>query len=167
MTITAIVAISRNRAIGRNGQLPWHYSSDLRFFKQQTIHHTCVMGRRTYQSISKPLPRRLNIVLTRNSDFASQPSLLPLPDTESVLALREYLRGEMFIIGGASIYQAFAAHITRWLVTEIPLHIEDADTFMPADFLNDFTRAGFRQLEDNLQVVTYERTKKTITNANT
>ena len=77
--ITAIVAIARNFAIGRDGKLPWHYSADLKFFKRTTSGHTVVMGFNTWKSIGKPLPNRLNIVLSRTRTIDPQPDLKLVP----------------------------------------------------------------------------------------
>lgn len=160
MSIIGIVAVSRNFAIGKRGGLAWHYKEDLRFFKVQTTNHAVVMGRRTYASIGKPLPARLNLVLSSTDAIKPQPSLIVLRDVESVLSLKEYLRTDLFVIGGAQIYRAFAAHITRWLVTEIPLCVEEADTFMPKDFLDGFALTQTQELSSELIVKTYERESK-------
>lgn len=155
--IKAIVAVDKNFAIGKNGGLAWHYREDLQFFKRQTTNHAVVMGRRTFESIGKPLPHRLNIVLTSSKFIEPHPNLILMPDVASVLKLEKYLRVNLFIIGGAQIYKAFAAHIERWLVTEIPLVVEDADTFMNRDFLDGFAFADKTILSDDLQVKQYVR----------
>ncbi len=133
MSIIGIVAVDRNNAIGKGGTLPWHYSADLKFFKQQTLNHACVMGRKTWLSINKPLPKRLNIVLGNSSLIEPQPSLIMLRDRHSVLALNTYLACDLYIIGGAQVFNSFRDDIDRWLVTEVPLKVEGADTFMPSD----------------------------------
>jgi len=157
MAISAIVAVARNLAIGKNGKLPWHYSADLKFFKQTTTNHAIVMGWNTWQSIGKPLPKRLNIVLSRSKNLENQPSLLLMRSKAEVLALKDYLKGDVFLIGGAQTYADFSDVIDKWLVTEIPETIEDADAFMPKDFLNGFEMKEKVQLDDNLQVKIYER----------
>lgn len=157
MAIIGIVAVSRNRAIGRGGSIPWHYSADLKFFKQQTVGHACVMGSRTWRSLKKPLPNRLNLVLSRQAQVEAQESVIVLRDKQEVLSLKSYLSGDLFIIGGQQIYRAFSGEIDKWIVTEIPLLVEDADTFMPEDFLQGFEPYDSRQLEENLFVTFYER----------
>lgn len=156
--IIGIVAIAKNFAIGKAGKLPWHYSSDLKFFKQTTLDNAIVMGRKTFDSIGKPLPNRLNIVLSRSSEIEN-PQLIILRNKEAVLELAKYLQGDLFIIGGASIYQEFADVIERWIVTEIPLVVEDADAFMPQDFLANFTLSEDNVLEENLVVKFYQKVK--------
>lgn len=157
MAIIGIVAIDRNRAIGKGGQLPWHYSSDLRFFRQQTSGNACVMGYKTWLTLKKPLPERLNIVLSRHSEIAPQASVLVLRDKLAVLSLVPYLASDLFVIGGKQIYETFREEITRWIVTEIPLAIEGADTFMPRDFLEGFMSVREVALEEGLTARFYER----------
>ena len=157
MNITGIVAISENLAIGRDGKLPWHYSADLKFFKRTTIGHAIVMGYNTWASIGKPLPQRLSIVLSRSHEIDHQPNVLLMRSKEEVLALSKYLNGEIYVIGGAQTYQTFAEDIDRWIVTEIPETIEDADAFMAEDFLNGFELKKTENLETDLWVKTYEK----------
>ena len=158
MAITGIIAVAENFAIGKDGKLPWHYSADLRFFKETTINHAIVMGVHTWRSIgAKPLPKRLNIVLSRSAEIESQPNVLLLRSKEEVLALANYLKGDLFIIGGAQTYENFADAMERWFVTEVPETVEDADTFMPKDFLDPFQLCETKELEPNLQVKIYEK----------
>jgi len=156
MAIVGIVAIDRNLAIGKGGTLPWHYSSDLKFFKQTTIGNAVVMGRRTWLTLNKPLRDRMNIVLSSLQDGLSN-SVITLPDVKSVLTLAGSLTRDLYVIGGARVYEAFLAHIERWIVTEVPLSVEDADTFIPANFLEGFELYEVRQLEEGLRVKFYER----------
>ena len=157
MAIIGIVAVDRNGAIGKSGSIPWHYSADLKFFKRQTINNACVMGHRTWRSLKKPLPDRLNIVLSRSSEIEPEVGVLALRDTLSVLSLKNYLKCNLFIIGGAQIYKSFLEEIDRWIVTEIPLTVEDADTFIPENYLEGFKSYASEQLEENLKATFYER----------
>jgi dihydrofolate reductase len=157
MAIIGIVAVDRNGAIGKGGTIPWHYSADLKFFKQQTTGHACVMGYRTWLSLKKPLPNRLNIVMSRRAEIESQESLIVLRDKLSVLSLKPYLACDLFIIGGEQVYRTFSNEIEKWIVTKIPLAVEDADTFMPPDYLQGFKPYDSRQLEENLKVTFYEK----------
>ena len=155
MSIIGIVAIAKNFAIGKDGKLPWHYSADLKFFKQTTVNNAVVMGFNTWKSIGKPLPKRLNIVLSRSATIENQSEVLLLRGVEETLVLSKYLSGDLFIIGGASTYENFADAIDEWIVTEIPETIEDADTFMPQDFLNAFELQETKELENDLTVKNY------------
>ncbi len=156
--IIGIVAIAKNFAIGKNGKLPWHYSADLKFFKQTTLGHAVVMGFHTWASIGKPLPKRLNVVLSRNSNIENQSSVLLLRSSEEVLALADYLKCDLFIIGGAQTYAEFAGAIQRWIVTEVPDTVDGADTFMPENFLDNFNLKEIVKLEGDLRVKTYSKT---------
>lgn len=155
--IAGIVAVAKNFAIGKNGKLPWHYASDLRFFKETTIGHAVLMGLHTWQSIGKPLPRRLNVVLSRTAELESRPNVLLLRGRDDVLALNEYLKTDLYVIGGAKTYENFADVIDKWIVTEIPETIRDADVFMPEDFLRDFRLTETKMLEADLNVKIYAR----------
>jgi dihydrofolate reductase len=158
MAIIGIVAQDKKRAIGKNGKLPWHYSSDMKFFKQTTLNNAVVMGHNTWLSLpKKPLPNRLNIVLSRTAEIESQPNVLVMRDVESVLALKNYLSCDLFVIGGAKTYEAFHNLMDKWIVTEVPIEVADADTFMPKDFLKGFQLSKSIELEDDLVVKIYER----------
>lgn len=157
MTIAGIVAVDLNGAIGKGGTVPWHYSSDLRFFKQQTMGNACLMGYRTWLSLKKPLRNRLNLVLSRTSEIEPQPSVILLRDRDSALALKDYLGCDLYIIGGEQIYRSFLDDIELWYVTEIPLAVEDADTYMPDNYLQGFVEADSHELEENLRVRVYRR----------
>ena len=160
MSIIGIVAVDRNGAIGKGGALPWHYSADMKFFKEQTTGHACVMGRRTWASLKRPLKERLNIVLSRSAEAeaTTADNVLFLPDKRSVLALAPYLSCHLYIIGGEQIYRTFQPDIERWLVTGIPLSVDGADTFMPENFLQSFKSQRSLPLADELQVTFYDRT---------
>jgi len=155
--IIGIVAVSKNNAIGKGGKLPWHYSADMKFFRETTTGHAVLMGRKTWLTLGKPLKNRLNIVLSRDSNIEPQESLVLLRDMESALKFSESLTTDLFVIGGAQIYSEFLPHIQRWIVTEIPVSVEDADAFMPRDYLKGFKRIETKKLEDGLKVVVYER----------
>jgi dihydrofolate reductase len=155
--IIAIVAVDRNLAIGKGGRLPWHYSADMKFFKATTIGNAVVMGRRTWLTLKGPLKDRQNIVLSRGGEFQSTDSLIVKPDVDAVLEFASKLDGHLFVIGGAEVYQSFLPHIQRWVVTEIPLSVEGADTFMPENFLDGFEMYEMRQLDEGLRVKFYER----------
>lgn len=150
--IIGIVAISKNFAIGRDGKLPWHYSEDLRFFKRTTLGNAVVMGSTTWRSIGKPLPERENIVLSRSKNIEVPDGVTVLSSVDEVREFDEHDGRDVFIIGGASVYAAFADLIDRWIVTEIPETVEDADTFMPRDFLDDFDGEDVIDLDDDLRV---------------
>ena len=154
--LIAIVAISKNLAIGRDGKLPWHYPADLKFFKQTTTGNTVVMGWNTWRSIGRPLPNRLNVVLTRSGQI-DNPDVRVIRTVKEVLDLSREVGGDVFIIGGSKTYESFALEIDKWYVTEVPETIEDADTFMPNDFLEGFEQTKEIELENDLCVKVYAR----------
>ena len=157
MSIIGIVAVDRNLAIGKGGKLPWHYSADMKFFKETTTGNAVVMGRRTWMTLKGPLPNRRNIVLSRSGDVAPTEGLIVMDDLGAVLDFARKRDSHLFVIGGARVYEAFLPHIERWIVTEAPLSVEDADTFMPRDFLDGFELSEIRQLDESLRVKFYER----------
>jgi dihydrofolate reductase len=157
MAIIGIVAVAQNFAIGKDGKLPWHYAADLKFFKETTTNHAIVMGFNTWKSIGNPLPKRLSIVLSRSNSIENQPNLLLVRSVEEVLALSNYLNGDLYIIGGAETYKNFADSIEKWIVTEIPETVENADAFMPSDFLQEFALVNTLPLENDLAVKLYAR----------
>jgi len=155
--IIGIVAVDRQGAIGKGGKLPWHYSADMKFFKETTTGHSCVMGYNTWLTLKRPLPNRLNIVLSRSADIEPQESVIVLRDVDSVLQKAKKLPGDLFVIGGAQVYRAFLPHLDKWIVTEVPLTVEGADTFVPEDYLEGFMPNAERDLGEHLRVVFYER----------
>ncbi|NRR21943.1 dihydrofolate reductase [Brevibacillus sp. MS2.2] len=123
--ISLIVAYARNQVIGKDGDMPWHLPADLKNVKELTTGKTIVMGRKTFESIGKPLPNRKNVVLTRSQDF--HPEGVDVVHTkEEVLAM-----GDVIIFGGAEIYRQFLDVVDRLYITEIDLETE-GDTFFPA-----------------------------------
>ena len=150
--IIGIVAISKNYAIGKDGKLPWHSAADLKFFKETTTGNAVVMGANTWRSIGKPLPNRLNVVLSGSSSVTPPAEVMRLSEKDEILDLARYLNRDVFIIGGAKTYADFADVIEKWIVTEVPLTVDDADTFMPTDFLDEFELDETRDLGDGLHV---------------
>jgi len=156
--IIGIVAVDRNLAIGKGGKLPWHFSADMKFFKETTIGNAVVMGRRTWLTLKKPLKDRMNIVLSGQSNNPPIDSVVVLPDVRSVLTVARSLTRDLYVIGGAKVYDAFLPYIQRWIVTDVPLTVEGADTFMPTNFLEGFELFEMRQLDEDVRVKFYERT---------
>lgn len=157
MAIIGIVAVAENLAIGKGGKLPWHYPADLKHFKQTTTGNAIVMGSNTWRSIGKPLSNRLNIVLSRRAQLDSDDNLLFLRNVSEAADLSKFLSGDLYVIGGAHIYEAFTPLIDSWIVTEIPETVENADVFMPANYLESFRLAEAEELEGGLVVRRYER----------
>ncbi|PTL83838.1 dihydrofolate reductase [Vitiosangium sp. GDMCC 1.1324] len=127
MRISAIVAMASNRCIGRDNTLPWRLPADLKRFKQLTMGHTLIMGRKTYESIGRPLPGRTMLVLTRQRDYAPE----GVQVAHSLERALELARGdEVFIAGGADLYQQALGRVQRLYLTRIEREYE-GDTFFP------------------------------------
>ena len=120
-----IAAIDEARAIGRAGELPWRLPDDLKHFKALTLEKTVLMGRKTFESIGRPLPQRRNIVLTRDSSFAAD-------GVEVVHDLQDALEDDLFVIGGGEIYALALPLATTLELTLVQTVIPDADAFFPA-----------------------------------
>ena len=133
--ISIIVAYANNRVIGKNGKIPWHLPNDQQHFKRITSGYTIVMGRKTFESIGRPLPHRRNMVLTSDTTFA-------FPDVEVVHNIDDVLArsnvDNVFIIGGEKVYQQFLDVAERLYITEIAFEVE-GDTFFPKWDRQSFT----------------------------
>jgi dihydrofolate reductase len=129
--ISLIAALASNRVIGRQGALPWHLPEDLRRFKALTLGHPVLMGRRTWESIGRPLPGRRNIVITRQADYRPSGAEV-FPDLGSAL---EALAGapEVFVIGGGELYAAALPLAHRLQLTELHQEVEGDAHFPPRD----------------------------------
>lgn len=129
--ISLIVARARNGVIGRDGTLPWRLPEDLAFFKRTTMGHPILMGRRTWESIGRPLPGRRHIVVSRNAGFVAR-SADVVPSLDAALALCAQA-AEVFVIGGAQLYRAALPQAQRLIVTEIDADFEGDVHFPPID----------------------------------
>lgn len=132
--------MSENRVIGVGNQLPWHISEDLRHFKACTLHKTIIMGRKTYESMKGPLPKRKNIVLTRQKNYQAHESVEIFDSLESALEGLKAVSAdqEVFIVGGAQIYEQSLHLIDRLYLTIVDKTIEGDAFFPKVDFENDF-----------------------------
>lgn len=125
-----IVAVADNNAIGRNNELLWHISDDLKFFKKQTLGSPVIMGRKTFESIGRALPGRVNIVISRG--FSSGEDVEVVGSLEEAFKIAESTNLEKcFVIGGGQIYSQALEVADRLIVTHVHTVIDDADTFFP------------------------------------
>lgn len=115
--ISAIAAMAENRVIGIDNQLPWHLPADLRHFKQLTTGHAILMGRKTYESIGKPLPNRLNLILTRDPNYKAAGCLTVTSLENALHQATADKRTDLFIIGGAQIYRQLLPNAYRLYLT--------------------------------------------------
>lgn len=153
MPLTAIVAMDPDRVIGRNGDLPWHLPGDLSFFKRTTSGHPIVMGRKTWDSIGRPLPKRQNIVLTRDPAWSADGA--EVIHTPTGLEGLDLLDPEVFIIGGAQIYDLFLPLLDSLIVTHVRERHE-GDTFFPP-FTDLFPRSELLETHEQFEIRRYSR----------
>ncbi len=129
MKISLIVAMANNQVIGLNNTMPWHLSADLKKFKAITMGAPIIMGRKTYQSIGRPLPGRTNIIISRNVDY-HQEGCLVFNSLETALKKAAQISDEAFIIGGSELYKSALPMATTLYLTQIH-HTFKGDTFFP------------------------------------
>lgn len=166
MLITAIVALGHNRVIGKEGKLPWHLPADLKRFKQTTMGHHIIMGRKTWDALPDgPLPGRVNVVVSRSSRaFPEGVKVFPSLETALEWVFRE-MEEEVFIIGGAQIYQASMPMLDRMVITEVDASPE-GDAWFPEwreGEWDEVSRESFNPDEKNptgFDLVVMERRKK-------
>lgn len=164
--LSVIVAAARNGVIGRNNALPWHLPEDLRYFKRVTMGKPIVMGRKTWESIGRPLPGRTNIVITRRPDYAAEGARV-VGSLEEALSLAEDIAlidgtDELLVIGGAEIYRAALPLASRLYLTEVHADVP-GDAYLPeVDWAQwrEVSRESFAASETNpydYSFVVYER----------
>ncbi|HAQ06424.1 MAG TPA: dihydrofolate reductase [Bacillus bacterium] len=144
--ISLIWAMDENRVIGLHNQLPWRLPEDLKFFKRMTMGHPIAMGRKTYESIGRPLPGRENIVITRDQRFSPEGCTI-LNSIQGFIDYADQCNGEVFVIGGAEIFKEILPEADKLYITMIHDQFE-GDTFFPVFDI------------DNWQLETREQGKK-------
>lgn len=148
LRLTAIVAMTPDRVIGRNGGLPWNLPDDLAFFKRTTAGHPIVMGRKTFESIRRPLPNRRNIVLTRDETWSADGvEVIHHPDE---LGCLPGIDDRVFIIGGSEIYAAFLPDLEDLLVSHV-VGNHPGDTWFP-EFKSRFPRSEIVETHPQFEV---------------
>jgi dihydrofolate reductase len=130
MRFKIIVAMARNRAIGKDNELLWKIKDDLKLFKSSTLNHTVLMGRKSFQSIGRPLPKRHNVVVTRSKYFKAEGVEVFRSLNDALAELKQ--RGEdVFILGGGQIYKQSMDDADELYISHVDADIQDADTFFP------------------------------------
>lgn len=156
MRLAIIAAIGKNRVIGKNGKLPWHISDDLRRFKRLTLGHTVLMGRKTFESIGRPLVQRRNVVITSH----------PIPDVETYPSVDEALKALhqqdiVFVIGGATVYSQLLDRADELYLTSVDMEADGDAFFPPYEHLLQTTFAERRREEhDGFTFIDYTRAVK-------
>ena len=144
--ISLIAAIGKNNELGKNNSLIWSLPGDMKFFRETTINHTIIMGYNTYLSIGKPLPKRRNIVLTSKNININD--IVVYHNIDDLLK-KEISNDEVFIIGGASIYNSFYSLANKMYLTLIDAEEKDADTYFPNINNDEWKQTLLLENEDN------------------
>ncbi len=164
--LALIVAVAQNRVIGRDNKLPWYLPNDLKYFKQTTLGKPVIMGRKTYESIGKPLPGRTNIVITRQTDYQPE-GVKVVSSVEDAIKVAESVclidgQEEAMVMGGAEIYGLTLPHCERLYLTEVHAEVE-GDAWFPEYDKSEWaevTREDFKAEGPNpfdYSFVVYER----------
>lgn len=159
--VTIIAAIAENNALGKNNQLIWHLAADLKRFKKTTLNHAVIMGRKTYESLGKPLPNRTNIIITRDKNYKAE-GCIAVNSIKEALKVAAEADENPFILGGAEIYKQ-AMPFTDKLDITIVHHQFEADVFFPEidkTIWKETSRENFKANENNkydYSFVTFER----------
>ena len=154
--LSMVVAVGDNGAIGKDGNVPWRIPEDLKHFKNVTMGHAIIMGRKTWDEVGKPLPGRRNLVVTRNADLVLEGAEV-FTTLEAAIAAARMTDPEPFVIGGSVLYALAMPLATRLYYTEVHRTVE-ADTFFPP-----FDRSAWREVErrpgetEGVEFVTLER----------
>ena len=158
MEITLIAAIGENGEMGHNNELLWHLPGDLPRFKEITMGSPIIMGRKTFDSIGRALPGRLNIVLTANADWQAD-GVVTASSLEKAIELAEQANNKAFVIGGGQIYKLFLPYATSLEITEV-YDSPVADTYFPNFASSDFTETARTKNQDTdpkFDYVTYQK----------
>jgi dihydrofolate reductase len=168
--VSIIVAMSANRGIGRNNDLMWHLPNDMKFFKDKTLGHPVIMGRKNYESIPekyRPFKNRLNIVISRQANYNAPDCILVQNLSDALIAAKQNEENEVFVIGGGQVYQEALEMgvVDRMYITEVDAVFSDAEVFFPDfDKLQWNQELLFEHNPDNLheyafRVMQYERNR--------
>lgn len=162
MEIILIVAMARNRVIGKDNKLPWHIPEELKLFKKTTMGHPMIMGRKTFESLGKPLPGRRHVVVSRNPQYVPAGGELAGSVEEAIDKCQG--AAKVFVIGGAEIFSHALALADTILLTEIDLDVQ-GDVFFPHFSASEFQeteRAKYMDASLPFTVVTYRKSTVTV-----
>lgn len=137
MAISMIAAVGKNLELGKNNDLIWHFKEDMKFFKETTMGHPVIMGRKTFESLPKALPGRKNIVISANPEYKADGAEV-VTSVEEAIKLAEAENSDAFVIGGGRIYTEFLPYADNLYLTEINAECSDADTYFP-----DFNKSDY------------------------
>lgn len=137
MSVSMIAAIGKNRELGKNNDLIWHFKEDMKFFRETTTGNTVVMGRKTFESLPHALPNRRNVVISSNKNYHAEGAEVVTSVGE---ALEKTKSDNVFVIGGGKIYSEFLKYADKLYLTEIDAQCSDADTFFPEFDKSEFSK---------------------------
>ncbi len=137
MAISMIAAVGKNLELGKNNDLIWHFKEDMKFFKETTMGHPVIMGRKTFESLPKALPGRKNIVISANPEYKADGAEV-VTSVEEAIKFAEAEDTDAFVIGGGKIYTEFLPYVDNLYLTEINAECPDADTYFP-----DFNKSDY------------------------
>ncbi len=163
MTLSIIVILSTNNVIGRDNKLPWHMPADLKRFKNLTMGHHLLMGRKTFNEIGKPLPGRINVVITRDPHFHAEGVAIARSVDEAIGKAEAAGDHEIFLAGGGEIFRQVIHRADRMYVTRIHAEIDGDTTFPEFDDVNEWRLADAEHFEADAKnqypysFLTYER----------
>lgn len=144
MKISAIAAMSNNRVIGVGSQIPWHLPDDFKWFKKHTLNRHIIMGRKTFESIGRPLPKRTNVVITRDMFYAASGCMITHSISEAIELAEVNGEEEVFICGGGTIYEQSKHLWDKVYLTKVNLEVEGGTAFFP-EFLNEEWKQTFKE----------------------
>ncbi len=150
MKISLIVAMSANRVIGRENKMPWHLSADLKRFRAITLNSPILMGRKTFESIGKPLDGRTNMILSKNPNYQPEGCFV-FHSLENALISAKNYGDELFVIGGATLYEMALPLANRLYLTDIQTEFE-GDTFFPELNLKDWKEVACEEVKNDKKV---------------
>lgn len=138
-SLTSIVAVNQQGAIGCRNELPWRLRTDMQFFRKQTIDNVVIMGRKTYESVNGCLPHRTNIVLSHNAVLfpSTENCSVSCSIEECLVSASKHPKKQIFVMGGASTYAQFAPLVDRYLITVVDKAVADADAFLSEEIFGD------------------------------
>lgn len=166
MNIRLIAAIGKKYELGKDNQLLWSLPDDLQYFREKTVHKPIIMGRKTFESIGRPLPKRTNIVVTRNHEYSAPGVTIVHSLNAAISTAQKQNPDEICIIGGAQIYALGLTHATHLSLTHVEGEFVDADTFFPHiewENWKEISRVDHARDEEHdfsFSIVEYERKHK-------
>lgn len=160
MTICMIAAVGKNLELGKDNNLIWHFKDDMAFFKETTTGSSIIMGRKTFESLPKALPRRKNIVITKKDDYKAEGATVVHSISE---ALNEVESDTVFIIGGGDIYRQFLPKAEKLYLTEIEAECPDADAYFPAFNKAEYKKSFLQAIMTKAYIFPTYATQKIIT----